>query len=222
MTAAPTRRRNDGPGRTLDPSSDRAARMLLLEDVVADPSSTATPASESSAAPSGSRSTFPFITAFVLALVLAGVSWILAGVLSGSGDSSAAARASVSPVPGATETTTRPTDLLLRLGTPSNATGTGTVLIRQEVMTLDGEVSVGPNGQIGSILIDASHLRALVEALEVGGLATLEVVAGDDAPPMGVQTSDWKEWSDRLRVRRAIRRAERLGGTLRLGVEASS
>ena len=197
--------------------------MLLLEDVVAEPPSNTTPEPESPAAASGSRSAFPFITAFVLALVLAGVSWLLAGVLSGSDESAfLPAQASLSPVPGAIETTTQPTDLLLRLGAPSDVAGTDDVLIRQEVMTLDGQVSVGPNGEIGSILIDASRLRALVEVLEVGGLATLEVIAEDAASPMGVQTGDWKEWSDRLRVRRAIRRAERLGGVLRLDVVASS
>jgi hypothetical protein len=221
MTATPTRRRNDGPGRTLDPRSDRAARMLLLEDVLEETASTPSSLEDAPDVRDSSRSVGPFVIAFMLALVLAGGSWILAGGLSRSEDPFGPTLATVIPVPASVQTG-RATDLLLRLETSTEAEGGGTVLLRREVMTLEGEVRENLNGGIKSILIDASHLRTLIETLEIGGLATLEVVSEDGVPPIGVQSADWKEWSDRLRVRRALRRAERLGGTLRLGVEASS
>jgi len=221
MTAAPTRRRNDGPGRSFDPASDRAARMLLLEDVVQDTPSTPSSKQEAPAATTASRRFVPFLASFLLALVLAGGSWFLAGGLSDDPDPLGAASAAVRPIPAAVPAA-RPTDLLLRLETSAQFAGTGSVRLREEVRTLDGEVHENLNGVISSILIDATQLRTLIEALEIDGLATLEVVSEEAAPPMGVQSGDWKEWSDRLRVRRALRRAERLGGTLRLGVEATS
>ncbi len=200
--------------------------MLLLEDVVQQTPSTPSPTKQE--APAGitdSRRFTPFLASFLLALLLAGGSWILAGALSKAPDASGTASAAATAAAGSTSAeipVARTTDLLLRLEPSAQFAGAGTVRLREEVMTLDGEVHENLNGVISSILIDATHLRALIEALEIDGLATLEVVSEEAAPPMGVQSGDWKEWSDRLRVRRALRRAERLGGTLRLGVEATS
>jgi hypothetical protein len=209
MPAASTKTPDDVDDRV----PDRVIRQLLFEEPAAVPAhviETPDPADPSDQA--ASRAPKAFLVAFSAALLLAGTSWILA--------SSRSASSPGLPVVAEAPAASPASDLLLRMGQLASASASvdGVAMFRQQVGRMQGEVLLHADGRIEAIRIDASSLRALVDLLEKEGLAFLEVPDGEVTPPAVAGGGDWQEWSDRLQVRRALRRVERLGGPLILAV----
>lgn len=195
-------------------SDELAARELLLaDDALRDSGSP-----QADACPERrQRVPLAFLAAFSTALFLAGISWLVS-----SQDSTVEAPPVVvlEPVPLEEAPTS---ELLLRIGQFASARDDGVRQFREEVGAASGEVLLRPDGAIEAVRIESSRLRGLVDVLEREGLAFLEVTPGDGdaAPPIVAEGGDWQEWSARLQLRRAIRRLERIGGTLVLGVSES-
>lgn len=215
MTASPTRRTNDGLRRSPDRPRQRDVRRLLLDDPLEPvPEAPVAPAPESTS--TSAIGLLPFATAFLVALVLAGLSWGLAGSLS-EPDSPA------SSAPGLAETPAiapeRATELVIRLAAAPDPVESGALRLEETARALDAQLEQAADGRILSLRISAERVPELAGLLETGGFATLAVAAADVPNPTGTRSEDWKEWSDRLQLRRAVRRVERLGGTVRLGVE---
>lgn len=197
-------------------SDERAARELLLAEDLRQEG--AAPQGEADPGPGrGQRRPLAFLAAFFTALLLAGGSWLISS------------RGSTVEVPVVISLEPAPTqpapasELLLRLGQFASVRDDGVRQFREEVGAASGEVLLRPDGVIKAVRIDSSRLRALVDALEREGLAFLEVTPGEAeaAPPIVAEGGDWQEWSTRLQLRRAIRRLERSGGTLVVGVSES-
>jgi hypothetical protein len=204
MPAASTETSDDVDDRV----PDRVIRQLLFEEPAAAPAHVAeTPDLPEQAA---SRAPKAFLIAFSAALLLAGASWMLAS----SRSTSSPGLPVVTEAPAASPAA----DLLLRIGQFASASVDGVEMFHQQVGRMQGEVLLHADGRIEAVRIDSSRLRALVDLLEKEGLAFLEVPKAEVVPPVVAGGGDWQEWSDRLQVRRALRRVERLGGPLVLAV----
>ena len=205
MSAAGKRRQNGGGDR----AQDRAALRLLLEDDV----ETEVEAHAEVAEVPQKRSGVAFFVTVVIALAIAAGSWMVAMALARTASTEQSGILAQEEV--------QSTDLLFELREDGMPSGELRDRLRQAVGSHAGHLQTDSDGRVVVIEVGAARVRALMEALEGQGLGVLNSTEDTSVPPEVARGSEWEQWSDRLRIRRALRRAERQGGTIAVGVQES-
>ena len=221
MTAAPTRQ-HEAPEESLedifeadaDRADDQVIRQLLLEEPIDPVSKTAPEPAEAARPRGGSARIAAPILGFLLAIVLAVGSWVLA-----TGWDVEAPSPAVLPAPTPSPSVDQPSELVLLVTPASGSDADEMADVRRQVLARGGSLEQDEDGVVRGVRIAGKELGALFEELESSD--GIRIIIAGDAPPDLSKGEDWQEWSRRLQLRRAIRRAERSADQVRLEVRTT-
>ena len=221
MTAAPTRQ-HEAPEESLedifevdaDRADDHVIRQLLLEEPIDPVPETAPEPAKATRPRGGSARIAAPIFGFLLAIVLAGGSLVLA-----TGWDVEAPSPAVLPAPTPSPSADQPSELVLLVAPASGSDADEMADVRRQVLARGGALEQDEYGVVRGVRIAGEELGALFEELESSD--GIRIIIAGDAPPDLSKGEDWQEWSRRLQLRRAIRRAERSADPVRLEVRTT-